>query len=66
MRNAGVIEVESKDAYNLNNVAFEGSTATTVLELLVGDDLCRMMGYQIPAAADERLRRAGKPAGVLA
>jgi glutamate/tyrosine decarboxylase-like PLP-dependent enzyme len=38
--------------YNPNNVAFEGSTATTLLELLVGDDLCRMMGYTIPAASD--------------
>lgn len=34
--------------YNPNNVAFEGSTATTILELLAGDDLCRMLGYQIP------------------
>lgn len=33
--------------YNPNNVAFEGSTATTILELLVGDDLCRMLGYEI-------------------
>jgi glutamate/tyrosine decarboxylase-like PLP-dependent enzyme len=34
--------------YNPNNVAFEGSTATTILELLVGDDLCQMLGYRIP------------------
>jgi glutamate/tyrosine decarboxylase-like PLP-dependent enzyme len=34
--------------YNPNNVAFEGSTATTILEILVGDDLCRMLGYAIP------------------
>jgi len=34
--------------YNPNNVAFEGSTATTIIELLVGDDLCRMLGYTIP------------------
>jgi glutamate/tyrosine decarboxylase-like PLP-dependent enzyme len=34
--------------YNPNNVAFEGSTATTLLEMLVGDDLCRMLGYAIP------------------
>ncbi len=33
--------------YNPNNVAFEGSTATTILELLVGDDICRMLGYEI-------------------
>lgn len=34
--------------YNPNNVAFEGSTATTILEMIVGDDLCRMLGYSIP------------------
>lgn len=34
--------------YNPNNVAFEGSTATTILEVLVGDDFCRMLGYAIP------------------
>jgi hypothetical protein len=37
--------------YNPNNVAFEGSTATTFLEILVGDDLCRMLGYSIPDEA---------------
>jgi glutamate/tyrosine decarboxylase-like PLP-dependent enzyme len=35
--------------YNPNNVAFEGSTATTIIELLVGDDLCRMLGFTIPS-----------------
>jgi len=34
--------------YNPNNVAFEGSTATTFLELLVGNDICQMLGYVIP------------------
>ncbi|BAZ23069.1 group II decarboxylase family protein [Kalymmatonema gypsitolerans NIES-4073] len=38
--------------YNPNNVAFEGSTATTLLEILVGDDLCRMLGYTIPDEAE--------------
>ncbi|AUX42264.1 decarboxylase [Sorangium cellulosum] len=37
--------------YNPNNVAFEASTATTILELLVGDDLCRMLGYPLPDTA---------------
>ncbi|NER38695.1 MAG: decarboxylase [Oscillatoria sp. SIO1A7] len=37
--------------YNPNNVAFEGSTATTYLEMLVGDDLCRMLGYEMPDEA---------------
>jgi hypothetical protein len=40
--------------YNPNNVAFEGATATTILELLVGDDLCRMLGYDVPATKDVR------------
>lgn len=38
--------------YNPNNVAFEGSTATTFLELLVGDDLCRMLGYSVDKVAN--------------
>jgi glutamate/tyrosine decarboxylase-like PLP-dependent enzyme len=38
--------------YNPNNVAFEGSTATTLLELLVGDDICRMLGYTIAKGGD--------------
>ena len=37
--------------YNPNNVAFEGSTATTLLEMIVGDDLCRMLGYTLPDKA---------------
>jgi glutamate/tyrosine decarboxylase-like PLP-dependent enzyme len=31
--------------YNPNNVAFEASTVTTVLELLAGRELCTMLGY---------------------
>lgn len=38
--------------YNPNNVAFEASTATTILEMLVGDDLCRMLGYTLPDEAE--------------
>ncbi len=48
--------------YNPNNVALEGSTATTLLELLVGDDLCRMLGYTIPTEA-EALEGAIRPWG---
>lgn len=44
----GIVGYFSAMLYNPNNVAFEGSTATTILELLVGDDLCRMLGYQLP------------------
>jgi glutamate/tyrosine decarboxylase-like PLP-dependent enzyme len=43
----GMLGYFSAMLYNPNNVAFEGSTATTFLELLVGDDLCRMLGYVI-------------------
>ena len=46
--------------YNPNNVAFEGSTATTILEMIVGDDLCRMLGYSIP---DGGRRSTGAPSG---
>ncbi|MDI1480146.1 pyridoxal-dependent decarboxylase [Polyangium sp. y55x31] len=38
--------------YNPNNVAFEGSTSTTILEMIVGDDLCRMLGYTVPEDGD--------------
>jgi glutamate/tyrosine decarboxylase-like PLP-dependent enzyme len=48
--------------YNPNNVAFEGSTATTILELLVGDDLCRMLGYTIPEPTEVE-RGAVRPWG---
>ncbi|WP_437592949.1 pyridoxal-dependent decarboxylase [Sorangium sp. So ce1000] len=47
--------------YNPNNVAFEGSTATTILEMLVGDDLCRMLGYPLPdeGAGEKAIRPWG-------
>lgn len=35
--------------YNQNNVAAEASPVTTWLEMLVGDDLCRMLGFYVPA-----------------
>ncbi|MEQ9672332.1 pyridoxal-dependent decarboxylase [Coleofasciculus sp. G2-EDA-02] len=34
--------------YNPNNVAFEASTVTTLLEIEVGKDLCQMLGYYVP------------------
>ena len=43
----GILGYFSAMLYNPNNVAFEGSTATTLLEILVGDDLCRMLGFNI-------------------
>lgn len=48
----GLLGYFSAMLYNPNNVAFEGSTATTFLELLVGDDLCQMLGYRIPTAGE--------------
>lgn len=36
--------------YNQNNVAAEASPVTTMMELAVGDDLCRMLGF--PTAPD--------------
>jgi glutamate/tyrosine decarboxylase-like PLP-dependent enzyme len=45
----GIVGYFAAMLYNPNNVAFEGSTATTLLELLVGDDICRMLGYEIPS-----------------
>ena len=41
--------------YNPNNVAFEASTTTTLLEMLVGDELCQMLGY--PISEDENAIR---------
>lgn len=38
--------------YNQNNVAAEASPATTLLEMEVGDDLCRMLGYRLPTEAE--------------
>ncbi len=34
--------------YNQNNVAAEASPVTTRLEIEVGNDLCRMLGYVVP------------------
>ena len=34
--------------YNQNNVAAEASPVTTILEIEVGNDLCRMLGYPVP------------------
>lgn len=36
--------------YNPNNVAYEGSPATTPMELEVGMDLCRLLGYDTSKA----------------
>lgn len=38
--------------YNQNNVAAEASPVTTRLEIEVGNDLCRMLGYPVPDAKE--------------
>jgi glutamate/tyrosine decarboxylase-like PLP-dependent enzyme len=48
--------------YNQNNVAAEASPATTLLEIEVGNDLCRMLGYAQPGV-EEIARGAIKPWG---
>ena len=37
--------------YNQNNVAAEASPVTTMMEIAVGDDLCRMLGFSVPDAS---------------
>lgn len=39
--------------YNQNNVAAEASPVTTLLEIEVGKDLARMLGYTVPADDDQ-------------
>jgi hypothetical protein len=48
--------------YNPNNVAAEASPVTTLLEMQVGDDLCKMLGYPIPST-DEGENGAIRPWG---
>jgi glutamate/tyrosine decarboxylase-like PLP-dependent enzyme len=38
--------------YNQNNVAAEASSVTTPLEMQVGNDLCRMLGFPMPKDPD--------------
>jgi glutamate/tyrosine decarboxylase-like PLP-dependent enzyme len=45
--------------YNQNNVAAEASPVTTLLETVVGDDLCRMLGYHVPERTDTHPRPWG-------
>ena len=45
--------------YNQNNVAAEASPVTTRLEIEVGNDLCRMLGYAVPKPGQPA--KPGKP-----
>jgi glutamate/tyrosine decarboxylase-like PLP-dependent enzyme len=38
--------------YNQNNVAAEASPVTTWLEIVVGNDLCRMLGFSVQSGVD--------------
>ncbi|VVB71877.1 L-aspartate/L-glutamate decarboxylase [uncultured archaeon] len=44
----GMLGYFSAMLYNQNNVAAEASPVTSHLEALVGDDLCKMLGFKIP------------------
>ena len=44
----GMLGYFSAMLYNQNNVAAEASPVTSHLEALVGDDLCKMLGFHIP------------------
>jgi glutamate/tyrosine decarboxylase-like PLP-dependent enzyme len=58
----GVVGYIAALLYNQNNVAAEASPVTTLLEMAVGDDLCRMLGFRVPdkaAAAAGALRPWG-------
>lgn len=43
--------------YNQNNVALEASPVTSQLEVLVGDDLCKMLGYTIPKVNKKAIKK---------
>ena len=47
----GVIGYVAAMLYNQNNVAAEASPVTTALEIVVGQDLCRMLGFEEQAQA---------------
>lgn len=53
----GIVGYFATMLYNPNNVAFEASTVTTYLELIVGEDLCKMLGYTFPPKEDTKTIR---------
>lgn len=55
----GILGYFAAMLYNPNNVAFEGSTATTLLEILVGDDLCRMFEFMDDSGIEPKIRPWG-------
>ena len=49
--------------YNQNNVAAEASPVTTRLEIEAGNDLCRMLGYDVPEPGRARRQAPSSPWG---
>jgi glutamate/tyrosine decarboxylase-like PLP-dependent enzyme len=49
----GMLGYFSAMLYNQNNVAAEASPVTSHLEALVGDDLCKMLGFVVKKSNDE-------------
>jgi len=49
----GMLGYFSAMLYNQNNVAAEASPVTSHLEALVGDDLCKMLGFVVTDSNDE-------------
>jgi glutamate/tyrosine decarboxylase-like PLP-dependent enzyme len=44
----GIVGYFTGMLYNQNNVAAEASPVTTGIEILVGNDLCKMLGFDVP------------------
>jgi glutamate/tyrosine decarboxylase-like PLP-dependent enzyme len=53
----GMLGYFSAMLYNQNNVAAEASPVTSYLEALVGEDLCKMLGFKIPDPNDRNVIR---------
>jgi glutamate/tyrosine decarboxylase-like PLP-dependent enzyme len=51
--------------YNQNNVALEASPVTSQLEALVGDDLCKMLGFRVPQNENPSLKSTPKSSSEL-
>src|SRR5262249_28296721 len=50
----GILGFMATMLYNPNNVAAESSPVTTLLEMIVGDDLCEMLGFSVAQGGDIR------------
>ncbi len=52
--------------YNQNNVAAEASPVTTLLEMQVGNELCKMLGYEVTPIPTSQNEKIPDPIGVTA